>query len=150
MIRCLQRIRACLTDPVETEWVDGQRHVQVLGRIVLRFAPYGTITPYLWELGENLVCEEVARYQINLAGMPYGWLWLDRFRDAFEHELVQRLGERDYRVSAYAAWFLHRTSLLGFAINQLRFLDPLRQPRRRRVAEPVRLSLRHSCSRRRQ
>lgn len=121
----------------------------MLGRIVLRFAPDGKLTPYLWELGENLVCEEVAQYQVNLAGMPYGWLWLDRFRDAFEHELIQRLGERDYRVSAYAAWFLQRISLLWFAINQLRFLDPPRHPRCRRVVERVHLSLRRSCSRRR-
>ncbi|MCX8113901.1 MAG: hypothetical protein N3D71_02395, partial [Burkholderiaceae bacterium] len=76
----------------------------MLGQIVLRFAHDGTITPYLWELGDGPLCNEVDPDLINLAGMPYGWLWLDRFRDAFEHELTLRLGQRDQRTAAYAAW----------------------------------------------
>lgn len=102
--RWLRHIGHCIAHPVEVEWIGGERHVQVLGQIVLRFAHDGTITPYLWELGDGLICKEVDPDLINRAGMPHRWLWLDRFRNAFEHELALRLGQRDERTSAYASW----------------------------------------------
>ncbi|GAB4481456.1 MAG: hypothetical protein OHK0044_29950 [Burkholderiaceae bacterium] len=106
--RWLQRIGHCIADPVEVACIDGLRHVQVLGQIVLRFAPDGTITPYLWEIHDILVCEEANPALINLAGMPYGWIWLERFRDAFERELAHRIGGPDHRIPAYAAWVFER------------------------------------------
>lgn len=102
--RWLRRICRHIAHPVEVEWIGGERHVQVLGQIVLRFAHDGTIAPYLWNVRDEPICEAVDPDLINLAGMPHGWLWLDRFRDAFVRELTLRLGQRDRRTAAYAAW----------------------------------------------
>ncbi|MFN3566411.1 MAG: hypothetical protein ACK4V1_10575, partial [Burkholderiaceae bacterium] len=130
--RWLQRIRQCIEHPVEVAWIGGERHVQVLGQAILRFAADGTITPYLWTLGDDAVCVQAEADLINLAGMPHGWLWLDRFRDAFQRDLVRHCGESGHLAAAYAAWVFQRFRSRLRRDGQLASM-------RRRVAEALAL-----------
>lgn len=107
-----RRVVDAIRDPVQVRTDEaGLRHVHVLRSAVFSYAADGTLSGTLWMPNSLLdpTLEPCADATMTIDGVPWRWLWLQRWQRAFLFEVVsaadrQRVSVRRVDVEAYVEW----------------------------------------------
>jgi hypothetical protein len=144
------RIVDCVRRPVEVEVRPGVRRVSVLGQAVFEFDRIGFVRVFMWSWrGDEFDCFAQPPERISIGETPYGWTWLELFRQGFVAELAFRLGRGPEELQSYSQWVFARLGRKLAAVCDLRSmrervavalaLDPLAVQVARRIRLACRL-----------
>lgn len=100
------KLQDCLERPVQSEQRRGQRRVQVLGTAIFDFASDGSLEVFVWdfEASGQIVLKELPAKAVVVQGVPFGTLWMERFKIGALRALVQRNPGQEALCQAYVHW----------------------------------------------
>lgn len=101
-----QKLQACLNQPVQVEQRKGHRRVQVLGTAIFDFDAVGFLQVYVWDFDESdrVMLTQLPSQTVVAQGVPYGALWMERFKLGATRALQQRHPGQETLIRYYVAW----------------------------------------------
>jgi hypothetical protein len=100
------KLQSCLARPVQSEQRRGQRRVHVLGTAIFDFAPVGLLRVFVWDFDENgqVTLKELPAEAVIAQGVPFGALWMERYKIGALHALMLRNPGKAALCEAYVNW----------------------------------------------